>query len=524
MYRNAMKIAKFKILFPLCLLWASSATAQEYVYPNKLISDQGLIEYRRYTLKEAQAYEQGGFDPDLPPFLTDWGPERMIVPDSNRIYCVDLAASNDSLYCAYATIASPRVGFARSTDDGGSWSGPDDLSDTAQVWFNHFPDVVAQGTDLAMGFRGYEPGRGENLFYRISADAGGTWEPMLRVFPYWADDATRFASLANYGRTLYFAYFSSIRDSLYVIRSTDWGTSWDGAGKNVAYLMGTPQPMRIGASGNFVHLVWVNETRPISVRYSRSTDWGLTWSPEIDVSHDSSGAQFPYISVDGQHVVVSWMGYKYSPYMFTGDLFVKQSFDNGTTWDSAQVLTDLHYVGDGMVHAKDSLLVAGWEDFRFEGNNDEVMTKISIDHGATWGLEARLSFGEGHSYPPASVSTGQIIHTLWGDVRPETPGLYYCRNDLLTGVIGNNGGNVLPEEAVIFCYPNPFNIATTITSEGMQKAAITIYDITGRRVATLHAEHGRAVWAAKGVSSGVYFARVAGENKASNIIKLIYIK
>jgi hypothetical protein len=31
-----------------------------YVYPNKRLADQGLIEYRRYTLEEARSYQQAG--------------------------------------------------------------------------------------------------------------------------------------------------------------------------------------------------------------------------------------------------------------------------------------------------------------------------------------------------------------------------------------------------------------------------------------------------------------------------------
>ena len=80
------------------------------------------------------------------------------------------------------------------------------------------------------------------------------------------------------------------------------------------------------------------------------------------------------------------------------------------------------------------------------------------------------------------------------------------------------------------CYPNPSNAATTITVAGMDEAEIAIYDITGRKVATLHTDQGRAVWEAEGMSSGVYFARAnkgqtgTSAAQSSNIIKLILIK
>jgi len=60
-----------------------SSYSQEYIYPNKLLSDQGLIEYGPYTLEEARAYEQSGSFFTTPPFLTDWGPERRLTEQEN---------------------------------------------------------------------------------------------------------------------------------------------------------------------------------------------------------------------------------------------------------------------------------------------------------------------------------------------------------------------------------------------------------------------------------------------------------
>ncbi len=508
----------------LCLILlslASLANAQEYIYPNRLHSDQGLIGYRPYSPGEIRALESSPFFPN-PPILTDWGQERRLS-GQDRVYSVDLASSEDSLYCVYAIISSGQAWFVKSTDAGEEWSSEVDLGDTSVVDFNFFPDIASNGPDLVMGFRGQEQGRGENLFFRKSTDAGETWGPLRRVFSYWLNNYRGFASLSSSGRTLYFTYLTADPDSLRVVRSTDWGESWNGVGRNVAYLQSTPQPLRIASSGSFVHLVWVNETRPVSVRYSRSTDRGLTWSPEVDIAEDTLGAQRGYVSVDGSHVAISWMGYKYSPYMFTGDLFVRQSFDNGVTWDSARVLTDSHYVGQGFIHAKDSLLAASWEDFRFPENNVEAMARISGNLGESWGIEERISWGDGHSYSPVATGTGSLLHLLWGDVREAAPGLYYRANNLLTEIGENEERGNLPEETgILSAYPNPFNSSTTITISGAEEAEVCIYDITGRQVKVLQANNSRAVWDAGSISSGVYFARVAGER--GDVLRLALLK
>ena len=84
-----------------------------------------------------------------------------------------------------------------------------------------------------------------------------------------------------------------------------------------------------------------------------------------------------------------------------------------------------------------------------------------------------------------------------------------------------------PDQITLSCYPNPFNAATTITIAGEREVEIAIYDISGRRVAKLQTEGGRAVWEARGLSSGVYFARaVSGQTgtSAAYAVKLIYLK
>jgi hypothetical protein len=270
--------------------------------------------------------------------------------------------------------------------------------------------------------------------------------------------------------------------------------------------------MTVRAWGDNVYLVWVNENHPISCRYSRSTDLGLTWSDEIDISNDSSGAQRVYVAVQDSHVVVSWNGFKYSPYGFTGDLFIKQSFDGGETWGDEQVLTDLHKVWMGSVYIKDSLLVATWQDTRFEGGNNEVMVIFSHDYGQTWTDEERLSYADYDSHAPISCATGNKIHVLWGDMRLNAPGLYYCVNDPSTAIIKEE--NPKPKNIYLSSYPNPFNAQTLITYNNIEGGDLSIYDITGRliRTLTVNGKEGDVMWNATDddgnhVSSGVYFIR-----------------
>jgi hypothetical protein len=494
------------------LLCAGISSAQDiYVYPNKRMADQGLIEYRRYTLEEARAYERGGsFEQYL---ITGWSAERQLTIDDDA-YAPKVITSGDSIYCSYFILTPHLPYFIRSYDAGQNWGTSLLLADTSIHMSYTYPELAKSGANLLLVCSIYDFNlQGFNLGYFASQNNGQTWGTIHSILPYYRLNRGNYTSLGYSGRNVYCSYVDYDKDSIYVVKSTSFGTSWNGNGVNVAYLSGTPQPMTVRASGSTLQLVWVNEILPVSVRYSRSTDNGQSWSPEIDIAQDSLGAQLCYISVQGQHVAVSWMGYKYSPYMFTGDLFIRQSNDGGVTWDTAQVLTDLHKVMFSNVYLKDSLLVAAWMDARYGNGNDEVMVRYSTDYGTTWSEETRLSYGDYHSDSPVSFSTGNRIHVLWGDRRETSPGLYYSYNDLGTGI---DESRIPINQSFLSAYPNPFNSSVIFTYPTDNTGQIKIYNVAGQLVRNINAigKEGRVIWSGiddngQSLSSGIYFATIS---------------
>jgi hypothetical protein len=96
----------------------------------------------------------------------------------------------------------------------------------------------------------------------------------------------------------------------------------------------------------------------------------------------------------------------------------------------------------------------------------------------------------------------------------------------------NDNAPAIPEDIKLLQnYPNPFNSSTLLTIKGIDKAEIAIFDITGRRVATLHMVNGQVSWNAEGYSSGAYFARVEGltikgqtRASAAQVVRMVLLK
>ena len=154
--------------------------------------------------------------------------------------------------------------------------------------------------------------------------------------------------------------------------------------------------------------------------------------------------------------------------------------------------------------------------------NDESMRylKYAYRHDNSWNYEFIDSMALG--FPGAmEITSDGSIHIAYLKANRQYENLFYAYRQNPQDILLDS--HPIPRIITLSAYANPFNSSTTLSISNGKAADISIYDITGRQIATLFAKEGKAVWDASAYSSGVYFAKASGQNNSA-VIKLIYLK
>jgi hypothetical protein len=371
---------------------------------------------------------------------------------------------------------------------------------------------------------------GQNIYLKRSNDGGITWGQPFFFFSHSQGFISWHAGTAN-GDSVIFIFFhgedddNRIVDSLKVSRSFNDGITWTPA-SSILYHQDNAYLFFVWYSMGRIHLVYQDySSANTEIFYSQSSDWGVSWSDPIAISDNMSPtSQWPYLfaTTDGR-LITSWYDYKYGNGGggFLGDILYRISLDNGDTWGPEMRLTSDHnnsasrsfILGDhiGMIYEKGL-------------SQPDLFYTESSDMGETWSEETNLTNSPGESRDAELLLNGHNLYLFWDDARDDPPfnsEIYFRKAEVQTG-IQQDEELPLPDKFMLSAYPNPFNSITSLTISNADNAEISIFDITGRLITTLYTENGKAVWDAASFPSGLYFARVNGKTIES--IKLILLK
>jgi hypothetical protein len=235
-------------------------------------------------------------------------------------------------------------------------------------------------------------------------------------------------------------------------RSTDNGVTWGPETQvtNAAHFAYSPMLL---ASGNQVDLAWEDRdaNNIFHVMYTTSTDLGATWGVELQLDNHSTGSGYPVLARDGESRSIVWGD-------FNGDLYYEHSFDGGNAWQP-----ELDLVSGGSKHSA-----------------------------------------------PFIVTSNLSTYIIWLDTRSGHPAVWFMRDSSSSQSAAEvQGTSPCPSFEV---YPNPVRGSAKIfcSQTSSESSIITVTDALGRTVQQLTNNPGLGPWEfdASAFTPGIYFCRV----------------
>ncbi len=291
------------------------------------------------------------------------------------------------------------------------------------------------------------------VLYTILSQA--QWQPDVRLTNDPAASSTSFNNarcVAADGDTVHVAWYDD-RDGnneIYYKRSTDGGLNWE-ADIQLTNNDANLELPSIAVLGSDVYIVWYdNRDLNKEIYFKRSTDAGVSWEADVQLTIDSAPSDYPSVSVSDSVVNVVWREGRDGNW----EIYYKRSTNKGLTWNSDIRLTNNYSDSyNPSVSAAGSIVHVVWYDYRDGGG--EIYYKRSSDAGISWGTDKRLTNNSGSSLAPSISVSDQDVHIVWQDNSDGIEEIYYMRSadegmnwEQDTIITNNQDGSYLPSVAV----------------------------------------------------------------------------
>ncbi|MEK6375994.1 MAG: sialidase family protein [Acidobacteriota bacterium] len=160
--------------------------------------------------------------------------------------------------------------------------------------------------------------------------------------------------------------------------------------------------------GRSVHVVWFDS----QIRYRRSIDDGRSWLAPVTLSAPDGRSEQAAIAVAGRAVYVAWHELRGT----LPQIVFRRSLDGGATWEPEQRLTDASiHSAHPSIAATGARVHVTWFDGRHGEVLPEIYTRHSRDGGATWQQEQRISESNAPSWVSTIEANGLDVFIGWVD-------------------------------------------------------------------------------------------------------------
>ena len=296
--------------------------------------------------------------------------------------------------------------------------------------------------------------------FSSSTDGGASWgndgvlsDPLLPPGGFEGDPTVTSDSTGNF----YYAClgFATGFNNLIVQKSVNGGVTWTNpatAGAAVLddgvdfhdkpWIAADQDPFGTSPCTDNLYLSWSEFTGagPVLILFKRSTDGGVTWSPEITINGGFNQMSYPFVDPKNGDVYVIFL----EAGLGVGGVFrimIARSTDCGASFGTPTVVDNdmedkfFEFIDENLGRAREPPQVQGcvtgegdvlavWRDFTSTTSTDsDVHYSNSADSGATWTAEVVVNavIGGDQFFPSIHCQTDQA-HISWGDQRfDDTP-------------------------------------------------------------------------------------------------------
>ncbi len=233
-----------------------------------------------------------------------------------------------------------------------------------------------------------------------------------------------FPSIAAYDSDVYAVWFDNrdFNKDIYFKHSSDNGLTWDADVQLTTDAAQSIYPS-LSVYGSLVNVVW-GEGRDSNweIYYKRSTDKGITWDPDTRLTNNSSDSFNPSVSANGSNVNVVWYDFRDG----NGEIYYKKSSDSGLNWEPDMRLTNNS--GSSIapsIAVSDSTVHIVFQDDR-DGAH-KIFYIRSTDTGTNWEQEISLTDDDSSFLPSVTVSNLNV-HIVWAFEYPLNREIFYKRS------------------------------------------------------------------------------------------------
>lgn len=231
--------------------------------------------------------------------------------------------------------------------------------------------------------------------------------------------------------------------------SVDGGSTWSAPAQFTSDHTDDYDPAVYEATGKLWVVWFSNRSGSGDLYLKTSTDNGTTWSSDTRLTTDSSADRYPDIVRAGNKLCVVWTAWRSG----NADIWYKSSVDGGATWSEDTQLTNNASEDSTptIAQAGDGKLWIVWQ------RSSRLWYRTSSDGGVNWLPEAPVSAASGYESPDLTVATDGMLWLasdctgeIWYQTSADDGASWsaprgftrYVGNDYHPGVAAMNNGHV----------------------------------------------------------------------------------